>query len=338
MISRPRSGRRERRRSGAMNIGASVHGRIRKSGPERRVALHGLEELREQEDRAEHAEEHERARRCSRARTSGCGRTASAASGSRARSSQSDERGDEHARRASSEPTICGLAQPSPLPRTRPQTMPNRPALASPSPGRSSLPAGPVRLGQPREAERDQQRARSGRSARRSTATRSPRRPRRRRAGPNATARPLIPPHAPSASPRFSAGTAALRIVSVSGITIAPPSPCTARAMFSTSTDGARRRGDRAEREDADADREDAPATEAVAERGSGEEQHREGQRVGVDRPLEALERRVEVRADHGDRGRDHEVVERDHEQRDRGDHERPEGLASGDHLGLLSV
>ena len=32
-------------------------------GAERRVALHGLEELREQEDRAEHAEEHEQATR-----------------------------------------------------------------------------------------------------------------------------------------------------------------------------------------------------------------------------------------------------------------------------------
>ena len=48
-----------------------------------------------------------------------------------------------------------------------------------------------------------------------------------------------MPPQAPSARPRFSAGTAALRRVSVSGITIAPPRPCTARARFSTSTVGA---------------------------------------------------------------------------------------------------
>ena len=57
--------------------------------------------------------------------------------------------------------------------------------------------------------------------------------------GPKATARPLIPPQAPSASPRFPAGTAALRIVSVSGITSAPPSPCRARARLSASTEGA---------------------------------------------------------------------------------------------------
>ena len=57
--------------------------------------------------------------------------------------------------------------------------------------------------------------------------------------GPIATARPLMPPHAPSASPRRSAGTAAERIVSVSGITIAPPSPWIARAASSAPIDGA---------------------------------------------------------------------------------------------------
>ena len=57
--------------------------------------------------------------------------------------------------------------------------------------------------------------------------------------GPNAIARPPIPPHAPSATPRLSGGTAADRMVSVSGITIAPPSPCTARATFNISTLGA---------------------------------------------------------------------------------------------------
>jgi hypothetical protein len=57
--------------------------------------------------------------------------------------------------------------------------------------------------------------------------------------GPNAIASPPMPPQAPSASPRFSGGTAALRSVSVSGITIAPPTPCTARATLSASTLGA---------------------------------------------------------------------------------------------------
>ena len=57
--------------------------------------------------------------------------------------------------------------------------------------------------------------------------------------GPNATARPLMPPHAPRKTPRRSSGTPAERIVSVSGITIAPPSPCTARAASSTPIVGA---------------------------------------------------------------------------------------------------
>ena len=46
-----------------------------------------------------------------------------------------------------------------------------------------------------------------------------------------------MPPHAPRARPRFAA--AAERMVSVSGITIAPPSPWNARARFSASTEGA---------------------------------------------------------------------------------------------------
>ena len=57
--------------------------------------------------------------------------------------------------------------------------------------------------------------------------------------GPIATASPAIPDHAPSASPRFSRATAALRMVRVSGVTIAAPSPCTERAAMSQSADGA---------------------------------------------------------------------------------------------------
>jgi hypothetical protein len=56
--------------------------------------------------------------------------------------------------------------------------------------------------------------------------------------GPTATPRPEMPPHRPSASPRRSAGTASLRIVSVSGVTMAPPTPWSARAPISHSIDG----------------------------------------------------------------------------------------------------
>ena len=43
-------------------------------------------------------------------------------------------------------------------------------------------------------------------------------------------ARPATAPHAPSASPRFDGATATLSNVSVSGVMIAPPTPCSARA------------------------------------------------------------------------------------------------------------
>ena len=87
--------------------------------------------------------------------------------------------------------------------------------------------------------------------------------------GPKAIARPPIAPQAPSARPRFAGGTAAERIVSVSGITIAPPRPCTARAMLSTSTFGASAAATEAAVKIADADREHAAPAEAVTERRS---------------------------------------------------------------------
>ena len=92
------------------------------------------------------------------------------------------------------------------------------------------------------------------------------------------------------------------------------------------SIDGASAAAADASGEDREPDREHPPAAEAVAERRAGQEQHGEGERVRVDRPLEAA-RCVACRscADHRQRRRDDEVVERDHEERDRGDRERPE-------------
>ena len=58
--------------------------------------------------------------------------------------------------------------------------------------------------------------------------------------GPIAIARPAIPPHAPSATARRSGGTAADRMVRVSGVTIAPPTPWIARARMRISVDGER--------------------------------------------------------------------------------------------------
>ena len=48
-----------------------------------------------------------------------------------------------------------------------------------------------------------------------------------------------MPDQAPSAAPRRSRETAPLRMVSVRGVTIAAPRPCSARAAISQSADGA---------------------------------------------------------------------------------------------------
>ena len=253
---------------GAMNIGASVQGRILRPDSERRVALHGLKELREQEDRAEHAEVHEQRGRV-RQRERGVAEEPHRQHRVVGPQLPGDERGHEHARRPPA----------------------SRRSRGSPSPGRCRG-RGPRRS---RTGRRSRARAPAGRAGQRgpyvSVSCRSasgissspigtfsqkihcqlmPSTTAPPTSGPNATARPEMPPQAPSASPRCSGGTAALRIVSVSGITIAPPRPCTARAALSSSTRRRERRGDRAEREDRDADREDPAAAEAVAERRAG--------------------------------------------------------------------
>jgi hypothetical protein len=142
--------------------------------------------------------------------------------------------------------------------------------------------------------------------------------------GPSAIATPAMPPQAPSARPRFSAGTASLRIVSVSGVTIAPPDALE-RAGGDQQFDrrGERRRGG-SECEHAEADGEHPAAAEAVAERGAGEQQYREGEDVAVDRPLERLDAATELALDHGQGGRDDEVVQRGHERGERAERERP--------------
>ena len=50
--------------------------------------------------------------------------------------------------------------------------------------------------------------------------------------GPSATARPAVPLQTPRARPRRAGGTAAERMVRVSGVTMAPPTPCRARAAM----------------------------------------------------------------------------------------------------------
>ena len=141
-------------------------------------------------------------------------------------------------RPSESEMTISGLVQPWPLPRIRPQTMPKRPALASPRPGRSSLPPGPW-LSCRRDSASGIRTMPIGTLSQKIHCHERPcddRAAHDRAEGDRETA-----DAAPGAErePALLRGTAALRIVSVSGITIAPPRPCTARAMFRASIDGA---------------------------------------------------------------------------------------------------
>ena len=70
-------------------------------------------------------------------------------------------------------------------------------------------------------------------------------------------------------------------------------------------------------------------ASGAVAERGAGEQEDRERQGVGVDGPLELLERGAEVHVDGRERGGHDEVVEHHHEQGDGRHHERPERVGA---------
>ena len=67
-----------------------------------------------------------------------------------------------------------------------------------------------------------------------------------------------------------------VRIVSVSGVTIAPPTPWIARAATSTPDRGRERGRGRGGREDCESDDEHSAPPEAVAERGAGEQEDRE--------------------------------------------------------------
>ena len=142
--------------------------------------------------------------------------------------------------------------------------------------------------------------------------------------GPMAMARPPMPPQAPSARARRSGDTAAERIVSVSGMMIAPPTPWSAREMISVSVVPAMAASAEPSGEQADAEHEDPPAAEAVAERGAGQEQDGEGEGVGIHDPFELGEAGIELGADHRQCGGDDEIVQGRHEQDDRGDGECP--------------
>jgi hypothetical protein len=132
---------------------------------------------------------------------------------------------------------------------------------------------------------------------------------------------PLMPDQIPSAAPRRSGGNSAASSVSVSGAMIAPPTPCSAGGD-ELSAAGCERRGGGRGGEQREAGEERAPAPEPVADRRPGDQGDSERERIGVDRPLELLQRGAQVLADRRQRDGDDEVVQHDHEQRERDDRE----------------
>ena len=134
---------------------------------------------------------------------------------------------------------IWGSVQPSVLPRTSPQTIPNSPLLTSASPGMSRERSGPW-LSRSRVAASGSTASPMGTFSQKIHCHEMPSTTAPPTSGPMATPSPLIADQNPSARPRRSTGTASDSSVSVSGSTIAPPNPCAARAAISQLTSGAR--------------------------------------------------------------------------------------------------
>ena len=128
-------------------------------------------------------------------------------------------------------------------------------------------------------------------------------------------------------------------IESVPGIISAAPIALDDPADDQRGRVGRQAGGRRGEREDDDADQEDAAAAEDVAEAPAGREQHREGERVAVDRPLQAGDRGAEVLLDRRQRDVHDGVVEHDHEQREAHRSERPPlAVLVGDQVAVTGV
>ena len=182
MIGRPPIRSESSPAIGAIRIGIAVQGRIRRPGLERRGALHGLEVLGEQEDRAEHPEEHEQRGDVGR----GEGAVAEEAHRQHRRCRRAAPRGrtarGRPRRRASAETTSTDV-QPASLPRTRPQTTAEQAGGREGEAGQVEPAVRAVCLLQLPSARAGSARGRRGRSARRSTARRCLARSRRRRAG-----------------------------------------------------------------------------------------------------------------------------------------------------------
>ncbi len=114
------------------------------------------------------------------------------------------------------------------------------------------------------------------------------------RIGPSASDRPDIEPNTPMALARSAgSGNVVATIAIATGLSIVPPTACSARAAISQPMLGARPHSSEPEPERGQADPEDPPTADPV---GRGPGQHQEAgqhQGVGVDRPLQAGDRGV---------------------------------------------
>ena len=76
--------------------------------------------------------------------------------------------------------------------------------------------------------------------------------------------------------------------------------------------------------EQADPGGQHPPPAQPLPQRRAGQQQHGEAQRVGVHRPLQGGQRRVQVQPDHRQGGRDDLRVQRHHQRRRRGQRQHP--------------
>ena len=212
LVGQDAGDRRDEDRCGRPGQGAQA-------GLERRVVLHGLQELRQQEDRAEHPEEHEQAGRRWWRRSRGCGTAASAASaaGYAARTRRRQRR--------AAVPAISAVSDLGAGPADAVAADDAEDDAEQAGAGQAD--AGQVEPGWPGRGSRSSMRHASGtrtmpigtfsqkihcQDAPSTTAPPT--------SGPIAMARPPTAPQAPRARPRLAGGTACDSRVSVSGTTI----------------------------------------------------------------------------------------------------------------------
>ena len=231
--------------------------------------------------------------------------------GSRARSSQATKAAS-RSRPVASAASTSAPPQPAPLPRTSPHTTPSTPPVTSarpagPAPSRDrELPASGRAPAGPRQADRhvEPEDPLPGEALMTAPPT----------SGPLATASPVTAKKIPSAEPRRSGGKAVLTSAIARVITSAAPRPCTARPAMSALTSAlprtrpTRRRTGRAR-----------PRTSAGVRSGRRlrrpSSTPRPSSGLGVNGPLELLDRRSKVEADRAERGGDDERVERHHQR-----------------------